>query len=189
MTAAAGIGAPSFVLTHADWTVWQFQWSEWDNSAMTAGAFLPATSVTPAFLGTYTASAYPNPIKAASTAIAGLTVNALSFAEESDPATRIPGDIGDVAYFSTAAGPYQYTGKHTVAYAAIWDEYMNFKSRFDAYNTAIGAYNTLKDNYNSINAFNAQRTDPLRAVLQAPQPLPIKPCPPDVPGQYAGLKL
>jgi hypothetical protein len=93
---------------------------------MTGGAWLPAVSVTPSWIGTYTASTYANPIKTASTAITGVAVNALTFTEEADPTLRIPGDLGDLTFFSTYVGPYFGVAKYTVPFAAIQEEYLMF---------------------------------------------------------------
>ena len=56
----------------------QLHWAEWDKSAMTSGAFLPASTLTPLFLGTYVATKpYPNPITVG--AFSSFTANTLSF--------------------------------------------------------------------------------------------------------------
>jgi len=61
-------------LQKADWTVWQFQWSEWDKVAMASGSFLPAASTAPIYLGTYAENTFPNPIKTATPTITDFTV-------------------------------------------------------------------------------------------------------------------
>jgi len=68
----ATFGAPGIELTKADALTFLFQWTEWDAGALaTAGMFLPATSVTTAFLGDYTASTYPNPLKSSANGFTG----------------------------------------------------------------------------------------------------------------------
>jgi hypothetical protein len=63
MTAPAAVGAPGFALIRAEFTAFQFQWSEWDVSSMPSGGFLPATSQAPSYLGAY-AGNFPNPVGA-----------------------------------------------------------------------------------------------------------------------------
>lgn len=177
-------------MVKADYTELQFQWSEWDVTAMTTGAFLPAVSITPAFLGTYTAFTFPNPLKTAGTTITDFPVNPVTFAEETEPYTRMAGDVGDLVYYSNFAGIYKETAAYLVPYAIISDEYQIFRDRFTAFETAKTAYNALKATYDAaIDYQTLKSSDPLRSALQAPTELPTRPCPPDVPTGYAGIDL
>lgn len=65
ISTTAATFAPAIELkTLGSWAPkWQFQWVEWDKTAMTTGAFLPAASAASAWLGTYDVSLpWPNPI-------------------------------------------------------------------------------------------------------------------------------
>jgi hypothetical protein len=55
---------------------------------MTTGSFLPALSVTPAYLGTYDANRFPSPLKTAAMSMAGFPINTTVITEEVDPKTR-----------------------------------------------------------------------------------------------------
>ena len=160
------IGAPAFSLTKADWHVWQFQWAEFDDTAMATGGFLPKTSASPFFIGDYAENTYPNPIQAASPAANGYVMNTLTFAQEVDPSLRQAGDIGDLIYYSTFEGPYKETAKYTVPYGAIWDEYQYFQTRFDNYNTQKAAYDKLRIAYNeAVDYSKLRNSDIMRQAL------------------------
>jgi hypothetical protein len=157
---------------------------------MATGGFLPKVSASPFFLGDYAENTYPNPIQAASPAASSFVMNALSFSQETDPSARQAGDIGDLIYYSTFDGPYKFTGKYTVPYAAIWNEYQYFQTRFDTFNTLKASYDTLRTAYNeAVTYSNLRNSDIMRQVLQAPKILPTRPCPPDVPSVYTGLSV
>lgn len=103
ITVPAAIGAPSFSLVRAEFTNFQFQWSEWDVSSMPSGAFLPAVSQAPSYLGTYTGN-FPNPIKTLT--IPNVVFNNYPFRQFDDPSEYIPGDLGNVGFYQTRKGPY-----------------------------------------------------------------------------------
>lgn len=160
---AKGIGAPAFSIVKADWTIWQFQWAEFDDKAMETGGFLPTATATPFWLGDYTEKTFPNPIAAASPAASGYTMNALTFSQEADPSLRQAGDIGDLIYYSTFEGPYQYTGKYSVPFASINEEYQYFQTRFDTFTTQKATYDNLRTAYNEAVAYaNLRSSDIMR---------------------------
>jgi hypothetical protein len=78
---------------------------------MTGGAFLPATTTSPVFLGTYlSTSPYPNPIGTPSSGTyAGFNANTLTFFEEKDPSVYPPGDFDVLAYYPYLTGPFKDT--------------------------------------------------------------------------------
>ena len=76
---------------------------------MGSGGFLPATSSSPAFIGSYEANTYPNPIEAVTPPNSlgvGWTINTKTVTEEANPELRQAGDIGDVKFFSELEGPF-----------------------------------------------------------------------------------
>jgi hypothetical protein len=114
---------------------------------MVAGAFLPAASTTPVWLGTYVATnPYPNPI--ATGTIASFTVNGLTFDEEADPSINPPGDIGQLAYYPYLTGPFKDTAKSTISYSLVQESYDAYTAMYTSFNSAVSAYNTKKDEYN-----------------------------------------
>lgn len=66
---------------------------------------------------------------------------------------------------------------------------MIYKARFDTYNKAKTDFEKLRDAYNDLVTYADQRnSDLLHQILQAPTVLPERPCKPDVPTQYTGIK-
>lgn len=113
-------------LVKADYTNYQMHWVEWDKQAMTAGAFLPDTESSPAFIGNYVVTKpYPNPLKSVQTGTAPWTVNPISSNLESggDPSVAIPGDIGNIVYYPFQEGPFMTSSTATMSFAILENNY------------------------------------------------------------------
>jgi hypothetical protein len=106
-TSADNTKAPAFKLTQSDFTDFQMQWSEWDNTAMTTGAFLPAVDPSPQFIGAYSAAKpWPNPVTQAGLTNWPATPLMPILESGGNPAYTIPGDIGLVSYYPYQTGPF-----------------------------------------------------------------------------------
>jgi hypothetical protein len=187
MHVTGGQGAPGFLLQKADWKQWQFHWAEWDVSAMSSGALLPATSSSPSFLGTYTGN-FPNPIKTLSNP--NLSFNYHTFREFNDFNDYEPGDIGDVYYYPYEEGPLQTTGYTTMRMQEIWNGWNEFKKVYDAFEITKTAYNIDKTNYNIDYDFTLkQRLDFFRNILETKKSVPVRPCKPTFPILFFGFNL
>lgn len=103
ITVPAAIGAPAISLIRAEFTNFQMQWAEWDVSAMPSGGFLPNTSTSPSFLGTYVGN-FPNPIQKLSNP--NIVFNSYTFQHFGDPEANAPGDIGLVGFYQVQPGPF-----------------------------------------------------------------------------------
>lgn len=63
-------------------------------------------------------------------------------------------------------------------------------TEYAAYNSTVASYNTLKDAYTKAYNDEFERAgDYLRVIFEDPIPVPTRPCPPDQPIDYWGLKI
>ena len=82
---------------------------------MPSGGFIPQTSVSPSYLGTYTDN-FPNPIK--TTSIANIVVGDYEFRRFDNPEDDIPGNIGEIGFYNIdMEGPWLNTGIFKIEFA------------------------------------------------------------------------
>ena len=114
-TVTAGNGAPAFSLTSTTWSNFQLHYLEYahftTNTAPGVGAameFLPATSATPLWMGTYASDTFPTPLALVTTQWNSLswtiptTMNANANIE-----TITPSSIGNFQYYPNVPGAYK----------------------------------------------------------------------------------
>jgi len=165
---------------------------------MGANAFLPASSVTPTFIGNYVELEFPTPLKTTSlTALTAaeefLATGENSLSQDYTPGTTPPGDIGmKLQYYPNLNGPFKDTQKQYVYFVRIQDGWRKYKTWYDNFNTAKGGtYATDLANYNTkLRAEKQRQSSSLFAMLtKAPagSEVPTRPCPPEQPPQYAGF--
>lgn len=115
---------------------------------MTNGAFLPATSADPLFLGSYPSTTpYPNPISEA--AFTGFTQNNLKFYEEKDPSLHASGDIDSLIYYPFRDGAFRDTATAIVPFSVLLDNYKAHQAMIDEYLRQVEAYNSRALEYNA----------------------------------------
>jgi hypothetical protein len=157
---------------------------------MTTGAFLPAASTAQAWLGAYDATKpWPNPIKEGNQG-GTLTVNALTFQEETDPSTTPVGDIDLIAYYPYLTGPFKDTAIATISFSLIQESYDAYSKIYTDFNTKVTNYNKLRDAYNvELKKEKTRNSNLATMMFDAPVKLPTRPCPPDQPPAFQGLTL
>lgn len=97
-------------------------WVEWDRHAMGSGAFLPATTASPNFIGNYDVSKpFPNPLKSNGAWASSPIVPIME--ANGDPSVNIPGDVGDIVYYPYQEGPFQTSQTSTMSFAILENSY------------------------------------------------------------------
>ena len=163
------------------------QWSEWDVSAMPNGGFLPKTSQSPSYLGSYTGN-FPNPIQSLSTP--NMVYNNYMFGQYDDPETNAPGDIGKVGYYNTDPGPFKYTSVIQMDFWQMEQEWNSYKKNYADFNMIKMEYEKNKEDYNTAYMFNKlQKGDFFRSFLEKKMVVPDRPCKPTLPITFDGLLL
>jgi hypothetical protein len=94
-------------MTKAEYQTFQLNWVEFDVGVMSAGAVLPASSISPFWIGDYSTIEGPflNPLT--KTGISNWVEQTKTFATYNDPNDLIPGTIGDIVYYPYYDGPSQ----------------------------------------------------------------------------------
>lgn len=166
---------------------------EWiDNTAFASKHKMPATSVTPHWLGAYAAaSLYLNPLKVP-TNIASWPNTDLAFARtQLSGSEYVSGFINNISYYAGGAGTYKKEFKNVITSNVFMDILAgNTKAFNDFTNGKAKDYNTDKDDYNKKTADEkARRADIFKATFEPAIKIPKRPCPPTPPTAVKPLNL
>lgn len=160
----------------------QFQFVEHSDDAATTNGVLAATSGTPIFKGTYTASATVGPyLTPTTTGSTGLNiVSDMAFNDHVNGSVTVEaGYIGTVGYYQQTDTPLTKTAPILMPSSAVTAGYSAIVGVNNSFNSAVNTYNPLKDAYNK--AVKDEKDRIKNKPLDKPITIPQRPCPPSTP--------